>query len=163
MRKETYRGPYAYCHEKFLSRMLTGLSKPVAVMVDAKELISDVEKSILGGFCERKKSKISLVRIACNHYEIVPILGDIRTLKDLGYKVVINLMQASLLDDFEVYDFIDHLPHDVECLYFADSLGNMVPKDVERVMALVRAKWNGPVGFHAHNNMGQASINVEAA
>ena len=35
------------------------------------------------GWVSREKIEDISSEIACNHYEIVPILGDIRTLKDL--------------------------------------------------------------------------------
>ena len=79
--------------------MLTGLNlKPVAVMVDAKELISGVPKkaSWEGSQCEQKKSKVSLVR-NCLYppRDRDPILGGYYArYKDLGYKAVINLMQC---------------------------------------------------------------------
>ena len=73
-------------------------------------------------------------------------------------------MLKPALSDSEVHELHRRIClRGVECLYFADSLGNMVPKDVERITATINTQWDGPVGFHAHNNMGQASINVEAA
>tara|TARA_Y200000002_G_scaffold120221_1_gene98558 strand:- start:270 stop:1844 length:1575 start_codon:yes stop_codon:yes gene_type:complete len=161
--KDNYKGPFAYCHEQFLDEMLTGLAKPVAVMVDAKELIADDTNKILTSFAKESESVISLVRIACNQHEISLITDDLKELSNLGYKVAINLMQVSQLSDDKILEFISFLPVETECLYFADSLGNMVPKDIERVMSTIKQSWHGALGFHAHNNMGQASINVQTA
>jgi 4-hydroxy 2-oxovalerate aldolase len=163
IRKNNYKGPFAYCHEQFLDEMLDGLEKPVAVMVDAKELIADDANQILNSFAKKNDSVISLVRIACNQHEISFIIDDLKQLSDLGYKIVINLMQAGQLSDNKIREFISCLPLETECLYFADSLGNMVPKDIERVMNTIKQTWDGAIGFHAHNNMGQASINVQVA
>ena len=163
IRKDSYKGPFAYCHEQFLDEMLNGLAKPVAVMVDAKELIADDANQILTSFSKENESVILLVRIACNQHEISSIIDDIKKLSNLGYKIAINLMQASQLSDDKIREFISYLPIEMECLYFADSLGNMVPKDIERIMSTIKQSWHGAIGFHAHNNMGQASINVQAA
>ena len=128
IRKDSYKGPFAYCHEQFLDEMLNGLAKPVAVMVDAKELIADDANQILTSFSKENESVISLVRIACNQHEISSIIDDIKKLSNLGYKIAINLMQASQLSDDKIREFISYLPIEMECLYFADSLGNMYPK-----------------------------------
>ena len=49
-------------------------------------------------------------------------------------------------------------PFDV--LYFADSLGNMNSEKVQNVIELLRTHWQGVLGIHAHDNMGQGLSNT---
>jgi 4-hydroxy 2-oxovalerate aldolase len=47
----------------------------------------------------------------------------------------------------------------VDVLYFADSLGDMLPVDVRQMMSLLRTNWSGPIGIHTHDNRGVALLN----
>ena len=51
----------------------------------------------------------------------------------------------------------------IDRIYFADSLGSMFPNDIERVVKSIKKEYNGPIGLHAHNNLGLAFINSVAA
>ncbi|CAN0379924.1 unnamed protein product, partial [Ectocarpus sp. 13 AM-2016] len=48
----------------------------------------------------------------------------------------------------------------LDVLYFADSLGGMVPNDVTRVVGSLRTHWSGPLGIHTHDSMGLALTNT---
>jgi 4-hydroxy 2-oxovalerate aldolase len=47
----------------------------------------------------------------------------------------------------------------VDVLYFADSLGNMIPEDVQRICKSLKQGWPGTLGIHTHNNKNLALIN----
>ena len=51
----------------------------------------------------------------------------------------------------------------IDILYFADSFGNMSPKDVKNTILSIKKGWSGKVGFHAHDNKGQAITNCLTA
>ena len=78
-----------------------------------------------------------------------------------GYDVFVNVMQISMRSVAEITKLIEEVSDwgDLQGLYFADSLGNMKPNDIERVSRLFIAKTDF-IGIHAHNNMGLALSNT---
>jgi 4-hydroxy 2-oxovalerate aldolase len=86
-------------------------------------------------------------------------------LKSKGYLVGLNIMQASLRNSVELTKSAEMVTDFgcVDVLYFADSLGSMLESDVVRVFQAITNGWKGDVGFHAHNNMGQAVSNAAVA
>ncbi|ENQ1533286.1 pyruvate carboxyltransferase, partial [Vibrio parahaemolyticus] len=50
-----------------------------------------------------------------------------------------------------------------DVIYFADSLGNMDSAEVTRIAEIVKQNWDGDIGIHTHNNMGQAMSNTMTA
>src|SRR4051812_32496818 len=95
--KQGFLGPYAYTTENYLNSLAIPINLKVGVMVDAKTIIDsgfDMVKSIDSLFVEKNKSKISLVRVAAHFFEIDQCFEIIKKLKELGYTVGLNLMQA---------------------------------------------------------------------
>ena len=165
---DVYRGPYAYTTPQFLNRLSLPQGPTYGVMIDAKTLLSygEGQKSLIDRlFLERKLEVIGLVRIAAHFSEALSCQPALVALKEKGYVVGFNLMQSAGRSEAE----ISHVAAQIESwdlvdvLYFADSLGAMREGDVARVYHAVRKAWSGEVGFHAHNNMGQALTNVDAA
>ena len=46
-----------------------------------------------------------------------------------------------------------------DILYFADSLGAMLPNDVLKYIDYLKVHWDGELGIHTHNNLGNAINN----
>ena len=142
-----------------------------AVMVDVKNYIGKTNRL----FAETIASlatlpvPISCVRLALTAHAdermIDMTLDFARQIQAANWEVCINLMQ------------IDNLPHDgrrilIDALkssgpnaviYLADSFGTMRPGDVERSIEYFRQNLPNPIGFHAHNNLGLATVNAYAA
>lgn len=122
-------------------------------------------KAVDSLFGPADKSPVGLVRIAAHIHEITKCQEAGKRLKELGYTVAFNLMQSSLASD-ETLSEIARTVSDwgsLSVLYFADSLGNMGDEDVARIVNAFRNGWDGPIGFHAHNNMGRGMANDMAA
>lgn len=72
-----------------------------------------------------------------------------------------NLMQVADRSAAEIKDLATKasgFPLDV--LYFADSMGGLLPKDVEDIIRVMRSGWGGEIGIHTHDNMGNALANT---
>jgi len=163
-----YSGPYAYTSVEFLNRLHLPEGPVYGAMIDAKTVISkggDHSKSIDELFKSKVDEKIGLVRVAAHFDEIASCRDMLDHLKIKGYTVGLNIMQASLRDSVALEEKARLVSawNCVDVLYFADSLGSMTDIDVKRVYDAIRKGWNGDVGFHAHNNMGQGVSNVKAA
>lgn len=161
-------GAHAHTTDEFLSSLPLPDNIPIAVMVNAKEMLTHdagpaAAVDLL--FSSRKQSPVTLVRVAVHFSEALESRALVARLKDLGYDVAINLMQAGGKPSAELAHLASKISSwdCVDVLYFADSLGNMDADSVRRTVAALRDAWAAPVGFHAHNNMGQAVINCAAA
>lgn len=157
-------GPHAFTTDEFISSLAIPHELTVGVMVNASELIgaSSLSSVLERLFPERAEmSRLSLVRIACHAHEVDEAVPAVRWLHNQGYMVGLNLMQVSDRSMDEVSDLVATVSdYPLDVLYFADSLGGMTPEQTSGVIAAVRKKWAGPVGIHAHDNMGLALQNT---
>jgi len=154
---------YAYTSDSFLATLDLPKKVKYGVMINAKELLVDkknIKKNINKLFSHQSQSKISLVRVAINYDNASETKPIIIELKKLGYEVGLNLMQAHGKSK-ENYQKIGSIFNawGLDVLYFADSLGNMDPREVEFICKNLKKSWSGEIGIHTHNNKGHALIN----
>ena len=135
-------------------------------MVNAADFISnkniiDLAKKI---FKPKKKSLISLVRIACHHHEVKTIIPLVKWLKQSGYKVGVNIMQIPELSSQEIKGTVLQVKKSkADILYFADSLGSLDAIKTKKIIKNIKKNWKGSTGIHTHDNMGKALENsIEA-
>lgn len=161
-------GAHAHTTDEFLSSLPLQKNLSLAVMVNAKELLAHADGPSAAVdllFAPRTKSPVALVRVAAHFSEASASRPIAARLKELGYEVGLNLMQAAGKTESELTRLATEASswNCVDVLYFADSLGNMDTEMVRRTVAALRSGWPGPIGIHAHNNMGQGLINTVAA
>jgi len=164
LHKEGFYGAYAYTLESFLSRLSIPSGLSIAVMLDAKTVLQAnmaTTESVNKLFQEAEKSVVTLVRIATLFDDLDECMDIAAALKQLGYKVAINLMQISgkKIEEIGKAGKIISGWETVDVIYFADSFGNMKKHEVATVIASLRKHWAGDLGIHTHNNMGRANDN----
>jgi Isopropylmalate/homocitrate/citramalate synthases len=166
--KDDFLGAYAYTTEDYLNTLELPVGPVYGVMVDAKTILASSLKmaaviDIL--FVPAAESKIGLVRVAAHFGEVEQCAPIVKYLKQLGYMVSLNLMQAGGKASETVADKARQVTEwdVVDVLYFADSLGNMDGAEVERIVDALRQEWNGSLGIHTHNNMGKGLDNTLTA
>ncbi|MDB4188281.1 aldolase catalytic domain-containing protein [bacterium] len=164
----SYLGAHAYTTSQYLNRLVLPDGPMYGAMVDAKTVLTkklSQEDSIDQLFNDASSEKIGLVRVAAHFEEVEFCLPMLKRLKAKGYLVGLNIMQASLRNSEEL-EALSTLFSDWDCvdvIYFADSLGSMLPSDMEMVFRAIRKNWKKDIGFHAHNNLGKAVNNVGIA
>jgi 4-hydroxy 2-oxovalerate aldolase len=168
LKEKSYLGPYAYSKENILEKFLNKSAKNIAVMIDAKDFIGnydDIKKKIDSLFLPKKDSLVSIVRIASQLSELKNCRFLSSILKELGYFVVLNLMQIGNKSNQEIEDAgkLINCWNSVEVLYFADSIGCMNPELVKKTIFLLKKNWKKEIGIHAHDNKGMALLNTLAA
>ncbi len=162
--KNTFMGPYIYTTDDFINQLKLPEGPLYGVMINGKEFIENQngEQSFINQlFQEKKNSQVSLVRIAINFNDVLKAEKIARELKDLGYMIGLNMMQAhgkGEKDYIETAKTISSWDL-VDVLYFADSLGNMLPEDVKYICQSLKKGWPGTLGIHTHNNKNLALIN----
>lgn len=132
--------------------------KYFGVMINSAEMI---ENSINEMFEYSDNSPINLVRVA-THFKDIDLAEKIcKDLKNLDYTVTCNLMQAANKSFDEIKYAADKIEKwkAVDILYLADSLGGMNHDDINYSYKAIKSTWGGLIGFHGHNNKGQALNN----
>ena len=166
---ESYKGAFAYCRDSYLEQMETLPDKKLAVMINAADLFdgSKVDLFRLGVLfpVRKSESRIDIVRIACRKHEVMQLSQVISELENLGYEVILNLMQIADCSDSElalIVRFVDDSGASV--FYFADSTGSLLPKDVnEKIKKIFECGLSLPLGVHLHDNLGLALANAISA
>lgn len=164
LESEIYKGPWAYTSDAYLSRIDLPVGPQYGVMIDAKEILeksSSIADSLNRIFCEKSHSKISFVRVATHFTTIDECHHITKMLHDKGYIVALNLMQSAGRSEDLLVEVASKVAgwKSVDVLYFADSLGNMNREEVKRIKVALQMVWEADIGFHSHNNMGQAIDN----
>ena len=165
---DSYRGAHAYTTSQYLDRLVLPNVPMYGAMIDAKTVLTknlSQEECIDQLFSDISSEKIGLVRVAAHFEEVEFCLPMLKRLKAKGYLVGLNIMQASLRNPKEL-EALSTLFSDWDCvdvIYFADSLGSMLPSDMEMVFGAIRKNWSKDIGFHSHNNLGKAVTNVGIA
>lgn len=166
LKNDNFRGAFAFSTDKYLNNLdiPTGLKNKLGVMINGSEISNpDIQiDSLEKLFQPKSKSPISLVRIACHTHEFNNCLPVASWLKKNGYLVGFNLMQISDCSKEEISRFAKIAnSHPIDVLYFADSMGSLDQKKLNEIIKAFRSGWNGALGIHTHDNMGQALANVQ--
>jgi len=166
--KDRFLGAHAYTTDAYLETLELPKNMQFAVMVNAADLVGyadGADKAIDALFDESANSPISLVRIASHFSEAGACRPAVDRLKILGYDVGFNLMQISEYEAEEITNIITAIKrwNAIDVLYFADSLGSMDTDQIKKIVDIFHQEWEGDVGIHAHDNMGQALANTFAA
>lgn len=166
--KSGFDGPFAYTTETFIKTLSLPAGPTYGVMVDAKTILDaqmSIEDAVEALFIDADQTQIKLVRVAAHFHEVERSGPIIKALKAKGYIVGFNLMQAGGKPDEVIADKAGVASEwgCLDCLYFADSLGNMDAEEVTRIVKALRTHWKGEVGIHTHNNMGKALDNTLTA
>ena len=161
-----FLGAFAYSTDEYLSVIDLPQDIPIAVMINAAEIISDknynIKKIVNQLFSKKEKSPVSIVRIATHVKDIEHSCDIAYELKSLGYRVFINIMQINDISDSEIVKALSLIKKwsVVEVIYFADSFGCMDTDRVEQVIKVISTVWLGALGIHAHDNKGLALSNT---
>ena len=166
-KKDTYLGPCAYTTSSFLETLNIPKGLKIGIMINAKDILANglTKKEIDKTFFDLpKKNKISFIRFACHLNEIVKIIPICNELNKKKITTAINLMQISEVSDGEIEKITKLASNSkLDIFYFADSLGNLEPKNIIDISNVIKRYWKKDIGFHAHDNMGRALINGVAA
>jgi len=81
-----------------------------------------------------------------------------------GKQVFVQLVKSHLIPEERLVDHLAPVASlGVEGIYIVDTVGGMNPDQVSRYVGLIRNAFPVTVGFHGHNNTGQALANSIAA
>lgn len=147
-------GPFSSTTEIFLNNLKLPKNLKLAVMINIGEFNThNLANELTGLFVEKKKSKISLVRIATHKNEIELAIQASKILKQKGYQTAINLMQISEIKNFELKEILKKINYKyLDVFYFADSLGCLTQKQTGDICKIIKKFCKKSFGIHAHDN-----------
>ena len=160
---ENFKGVCAYTSDDFVKSLIVPQKLKIVIMINGSDLIVDGKLSIsrLKKLVSKKNENIDLFRIACHFDELIKLLPVSNYLKKLNYKIGFNLMQISDRSEQEISIISDEATKwPIDVLYFADSMGSMLPNDVFKIINVIKSKWNGEIGIHTHDNQRLAMQNT---
>ena len=163
--KKRLLGKYAFIDENLLKNLKNNKNVLKFVMINSGDFFIKnkfLSNLISKNFINKDLSLIDGFRIATNIRDYKKCKKLTLALSKLGYKICLNLMQASNHND-QYYRKISHEINswkNVDILYFADSFGNMLPEDVYKITKIFKKNFKKEVGVHLHNNKGFGLINA---
>jgi len=163
-----FKGGCAFSTDSYINSLNIpyALKDKIGVMVNGSDILSqgnsknNVHEVLKELFAPKKQSPVSLVRIACHINEFEHCLSAVIWLKDRGYKVGFNLMQINNANEEKIAELLKLAnTHPIDVLYFADSMGSLNAKQVTTIVDTFKNNWNGAIGIHTHDSMGNAINN----
>ena len=154
-------GKYRKCNDSFIRDIVGDCKTDLAFMIDIKDFINgkiDVQllKSVVKPSSE---SPFTYCRLAITPQQINDAIVMIELLYELGYKVIVNVMRVSLLEDSDIKSLCDSLSKtEIVALYFADSFGSLLPNRVKELVEIFN-ETGKDIGIHTHDNLGLAFAN----
>jgi len=162
-----FKGPNWYTTDSYIKSFKIPKKIKIGVMVNAYEIISHpsgLKEATNHLFTKKKNSRLDFVRLACHLSEFSKTLEIAKILQEKGYLVAVNLMQITERTEKEIFNAgIQAQKAKIDILYFADSLGSMNKKFVQKILKILKKKWKGAIGIHTHNNLGLALSNTITA
>lgn len=105
---------------------------------------------------------VDMIRIPTSVSDPKPALVLAEMAVKRGYQVSLNLTNISAFSLVEVGNAVAQISG-VDVVYLADSRGAVEPWEIPGLIAAVKENWNGPIGFHAHDNQKCAFENTKLA
>ena len=163
-KKKNKFGEFGHLTEDKIKKLKLPNNLEYAIMINCKEFINNtkVDFNLLNKFFVKKNNtKISIIRLASNYNELDQSLKIGKYLFSKGYKVFLNMMQITTLENEKLRLISQKLKkaHYINVFYIADSLGDLDKKKLKLIYTIF-SKIKKPLGIHAHDNLNQALINT---
>ena len=160
-------GPWYFCTEALINSTFSDLA------VDSCRLavMAQVGTFVLEDFVPRSSSLVNTVRLLiayhCQNKDDAVLDTNIinetvllsRALCDMGYETSINIGRVDKLTDLQIETIcglIREAP--ISYLYLADTYGNLGIHKMQKILRAFAQFHDGPLGFHAHDNLQNASV-----
>lgn len=156
-------GKYIKTEDSVLQKINIPKNISLAVMIDSSDFKTSEQLIKLSKiFKSKKKSKISMVRIATSFEDLYYLKNIIKILKRKNYLISVNLMKFTLLKKNQIIKFFSKVKHmGADYFYLADSFGNCLPKNLYKISKLLIKKFDiSKFGYHGHNNFNLAHKNA---
>jgi 4-hydroxy 2-oxovalerate aldolase len=161
--KDKNYGKFAFVDSNVVKHLVKSKKTKLAVMINGSDFlkIKDNYKSFLNKVFKKKELDFSIIRIASHYRDVPKLIKYIKHLKFLRYNICFNLMQINNVKKIELKRCLKKLnsSNSVDVFYFADSFGNLKPKNIRDICKTIKEHWKKEIGIHSHDNCGLALKN----
>lgn len=151
-------GKWKFCDDEDIRKVIEGIESKTKVSV-----MVDVDRVDLEDVAERKKSPVSMVRVASYVKDIDKAIHLVNNFADKGYETTVNIMAISKALDNELNEALHQLEKEsrADVVYIVDSFGALYQESIEFLIKKARGILKTKeVGIHAHNNQQLAFSNT---
>jgi 4-hydroxy 2-oxovalerate aldolase len=148
-------GPWRFCDEEDL--------RDVAYKCDTKiAIMCDVGRTDYAAFLPAEESIVDMVRVATYVPDIDKAIHLCNHVRDLGYKVTLNIMAVSQVLELDLDEALEQVAQtDCDALYIVDSFGYFYSEQIDWLAAKYMSKVpNKTIGVHCHNQQQLAFANT---
>ena len=109
--KDNNNGTFANTRENVINKLNFRKNLNIALMINSSDLdfSKNYKRQLKKYFINKRKSKVSILRLATHLKDIKKIIPHVKYLKKLGYKIVINLMQIDKVKRSSLSDVLKTL------------------------------------------------------
>jgi len=156
----TQFGKWKFCDEDVIKKIVgdNPSEMKLAVMADAER--TDYHTDIP----PKDESVIDIIRVATYIHQVPVALDMVKDAYDKGYRVTVNLMAISTIQDRELGETLDIFAKSPVCgIYLVDSFGALYSEQIRDLTLTFLKAAEGTdigIGIHAHNNQQLAYANT---
>ena len=166
-RNEHTNGPWFYTPESLVNETYGDIVTHECRLA----IMAQMGTFTIDDFVPKSESHISMVRVLIAYHckdkddskldtELIHETVDMcKKLRELGYEVSINIGRIDKMSDEQIQqtcEIIKDAP--IEYFYLADTYGNLGIYKMRQILANINKYYDGKVGFHAHDNLKNASV-----
>lgn len=166
-RNEHMNGPWFYTPESLVNETYGDIVTPECRLA----IMAQMGTFTIDDFVPKSESLISMVRVLIAYHckdkddskldtELIHETVDMcKKLKELGYEVSINIGRIDKMSDEQIQqtcEIIKDAP--IEYFYLADTYGNLGIYKMRQILTNIKKYYDGKIGFHAHDNLKNASV-----
>lgn len=166
-RNEHTNGPWFYTPESLVNETYGDIVTPECRLA----IMAQMGTFTIDDFVPKSESHISMVRVLIAYHckdkddskldtELIHETVDMcKKLKELGYEVSINIGRIDKMSDEQIQETCEIIKDaPIEYFYLADTYGNLGIYKMRQILANINKYYDGKVGFHAHDNLKNASV-----
>tara|TARA_Y100000389_G_scaffold21698_1_gene18612 strand:+ start:4269 stop:5243 length:975 start_codon:yes stop_codon:yes gene_type:complete len=166
-RTEHSNGPWFYTPESLITETFGDIVTPECNLT----LMVQMGTFTIDDFVPRSESLVSMIRVLVAYHckdnddtvldtELMKDTVEMcKKLKALGYDVCINIGRIDKVHEENIKNICDIVKDaPIKYLYIADTYGNLGIYKMRNIIATIKNYYTGHLGFHAHDNLKNASV-----
>ncbi len=166
-RTEHTNGPWFYTPESLINETFSDIATPDCKLA----LMVQMGTCTIDDFVPRSESLVSMIRVLVAYHckDKDDTVLDTALMKEtvemskkleaLGYEVCINIGRIDKVSEEGIKDICDIVKDaPIKYLYVADTYGNLGIYKMRHIFMTIKKYYTGPLGFHAHDNLKNASV-----
>ena len=161
------QGVWYYTPESLIHDTFSDIVRPECKLA----LMCQMGTFTLADFSPKSESLVSMVRVLiayhCKNKDDSVLDAELlhetvtmcEGLKNLGYDVCVNVGRIDKMSEEQIREACLILAKaQVKHLYIADTYGNLGIYKMRKILSTIKQYYHGSIGFHAHDNLQNASI-----